>query len=117
VVGAFVGIIGFLMTKLASQASPAFSLMLAALLLVNLAWAPLLKRRSPLGRQRADEIAGFRQFLQTVEHDPLDRIDPNEQLPRKLDRYLPFAIALEVKAAWGDHLTQTFFATTVMVED
>ncbi len=42
---------------------------------------------------------------------------PDEQLPRKLDRYLPFAIALEVKAAWGDHLTQTFFASTVMVED
>jgi hypothetical protein len=117
VVGAFVGIIGFLMTKLSRGQSPYLAAMLTSFLLINLAWAPLLKRRSPLGRQIADEIAGFRQFLQAVEHDPLNRIDPDEQLPRKLDRYLPFAIALEVKAAWGDHLTQTFFASTVMVED
>ena len=50
---------------------------------VNLVWAPFLKRRSPLGRQTADEIAGFRQFLETVEHDPLNRIDSDDQLPRK----------------------------------
>ena len=27
---------------------------------------------------------------------------------------MPYAIALEVREAWGDHLAQTFFATTVM---
>ena len=113
----FVGIIGFMMTKLVSEQSPYLAVAIAAFLFVNLGWAPLLKRRSPAGRQMADEIAGFRQFLEKVEHDPLNRLDPDEQLPRKLDRYLPFAIALEVKAAWGDHLTQTFFASTVMVED
>jgi hypothetical protein len=28
--------------------------------------------------------------------------------------YLPYAIALEIKEAWGDHLAQTFLATTAM---
>lgn len=113
----FIGVMAFLMTALAWRLSPYVAVMLAAFLFINLGWAPLLKRRSPLGRQLTDEIAGFRRFLETVEHDPLNRLDPDEQLPRKLDRYLPFAIALEVRAAWGDHLTQTFFASMVMVED
>jgi hypothetical protein len=91
--------------------------MLAAFLFINLGWAPLLKRRSLLGRQVGDQIAGFRQFLEKVEHDPLSRLDPGEQLPPKMDRFLPFAIALGVQEAWGDHLTQTFLATSVMVED
>jgi hypothetical protein len=113
----FCGFLGFMMTRLASQASPSLPVMLAALLIVNLGWAPLLKRRSPLGRQVADRIAGFRLFLEKVEHDPLDRLNPDEQLPRKLDSDLPFAIALEIKTAWGDRLTETFVSSTVMIED
>src|ERR1700722_140345 len=27
--------------------------------------------------------------------------------------YLPYAIALEVREAWGDHLAEAFFATTI----
>jgi hypothetical protein len=115
--GLFIGVMAFMTTKLGTERSPYFAVMLVTFLLVNLGWAPRLKRRSPLGRQVADEIAGYRQFLERVEHDPLNRLDPDEQLPRKLDNDLPYAIALEVKAAWGDHLTQTFFASTVMVED
>ena len=112
-----IGVMGFMTVNLGKEISPYFTVTLVVLVLLNLAWAPRLKRRSPLGRRLSDEIAGYRQFLETVEHDPLNRIDPGHQLPRKLDSDLPYAIALGVKAAWGDHLTQTFLASTVMVED
>lgn len=114
-VAVFACVIVFMMTKLGP--SPYLAPTLAGFLLVNIGWAPMLKRRSALGRQVADEISGFRQFLEKVDRDELDRLDPNEQLPSKQNEYLPFAIALEVKAAWGDHLAQAFFASTVMVED
>lgn len=110
----------FLLTKLAADVSLSFALMLVAILLVNLGWGPRLKRKTILGRQTADQIEGFRQFLQQVERDRLDRINPADQsLDKSLsdqDRFLSYAIALEVKEAWGDHLAETFSATTVMVE-
>jgi hypothetical protein len=116
-IAVFVGIIVFLLTKLAAGVSLSFSLMLVSFLLINLGWGPQLKRKSPLGRQVSDQIAGFRQFLEKVDQDRLNRLNPEANAPQDLDRFLPYAIALEVKEAWGDHLSQTFLATTVFAED
>jgi Predicted membrane protein (DUF2207) C-terminal domain/Predicted membrane protein (DUF2207) N-terminal domain len=112
----FVGMIGFILVKLASGISLSFSLSLVALLLINLGWGPQLKRKTPLGREISDQIAGFRLFLEKVEQDQWNRVGLAERGSRNLDRYLPYAIVLEVKEAWGDHLAQTFFATTVVAE-
>jgi hypothetical protein len=116
-IAVFGGAIGFLLTKLAQGVSPAYSLMLVALLAVNLGWAPRLKRRTPLGREVLDQIAGFRQFLTKVEQDSMNRLDPSNDTPADLDRFLPYAIALEVKEGWGDRLAQSFLASTVVAED
>ena len=106
-----------LLKNLASGVSLSFSLMLVTFLLINLGWGPLLKRKSKLGRQAADQIAGFRQFLEKVEQDKLNRLSPSADAPRDPDRLLPYAIALEVKEAWGDRLAQAFFASTMIAED
>jgi hypothetical protein len=116
-IAVFAAAIVFLLTKLAAGVSLSFALVLVALLLINLAWGPRLKRKTPFGRKASDEIAGFRQFLQKVEQDRLNRLNPAGQSPEELDRFLPFAIALEVKEAWGDHLAETFFASTVFAEE
>ena len=113
----FGGAIAFLLKNLASGVSLSFSLMLVAFLLINLGWGPRLKRKSPLGRQVSDQIAGFRQFLQKVDQDRLNRLNPEVNAPQDLDRFLPYAIALEVKEAWGDLLSQAFFASTVVAEE
>jgi hypothetical protein len=113
----FGGAIAFLLKNLASGVSLSFSLMLVAFLLINLGWGPRMRRKSPLGRQVFDQIAGFRQFLQTVDQDRLDRLNPSADAPQDLDRFLPYAIALEVKEAWGDHLSQTFLTVGVFAED
>ncbi len=114
---AFASAIVYMLYNLAVGVSPAFAWVIASLIFVNLASGPRLKRTTPLGRQVLDEIAGFRQFLQKVEQDRLNRIPSDESLERSLkdpNRFLSYAIALEVKEAWGDHLAQAFFATTVM---
>jgi hypothetical protein len=113
----FVGVICFLLTKLAAGVSPSYSVMVVVFLLVNLGWGPRLKRKTPLGWEVSDQIAGFRQFLEKVDQDRLNRLNPSAGTPQDLDRFLPYAIALEVKEAWGDHLSQTFLASTVIVEN
>jgi Predicted membrane protein (DUF2207) len=116
-IAVFVGIIALLLTKLAAGVSLSFSLMLVAFLLTNLVWGPRLKRKTPLGREMSDQIAGFRRFLETVDQDRLNRLNPEVSAPEDLDRFLPYAIALEVKEAWGDHLSLTFLASTVVAEE
>jgi hypothetical protein len=91
--------------------------MLAAFLLINLGWGPRLKRKTSLGRKASDQIAGFRQFLEKAEQDRLNRLNPLELPLQVLNRLLPFAIALEVKEASGDHLAQAFFGSTVVAEE
>jgi hypothetical protein len=113
----FAAVIVYLLKTVASGVSLSFSLMLVAFLLINLGWGPRLKRKSPLGRQVSDQIAGFRQFLEKVDRDKLDRLNPAGSAQEDLDRYLPYAIALEVKEAWGDHLSQSFLASTVIGEN
>ena len=47
-------------------------------------------------------------FLLAVEQDQLDRMNP----PKQEIQYaanLAYAIALEVKEAWGDHLTNELY--------
>ena len=116
-IAVFVGAIALLLTKLAAGVSLSYSIMVIAFLLINLGWGPQLKRKTPLGRQASDQIAGFRQFLQKVDQDQLNRLDPAVNASQNLDRFLPYAIALEVKEAWGDHLSETFITSTVFVEN
>ena len=116
ILAGFGGIIFFLLKKLAAGVSISFAVMLVAFLLVNLGWGPRLKRKSTLGRQAADEIAGFRQFLMKTEQDRLDRISAPDATDQEFTRHLPYAIALEVKEAWGDHLSQEFLGSVIYVE-
>lgn len=110
----FAAVIVFVLRKLAEDVSPALALVIVAMLAVNLAWGPRLKRRTAQGREVLDQIAGFRLFLDKVEKDRLDRLNAAGDAAQMLDEHLPYAIALEVREAWGDHLAQTFLATTVM---
>jgi Predicted membrane protein (DUF2207) len=112
--GAFIWAVVYMLRKLAEGVSLAFALMLAGLILVNLIWGPQFKRRTMLGRKVLDEIAGFRLFLEKVDQDRLDKLNGVDEAPQMLDEHLPYAIALEVKDAWGDHLAGTFVTTSVM---
>jgi len=113
-IAAFAAVIAYLLRELAHEVSAALALMIVAFLAVNLGSAPFFKRTTPEGRRILDEIAGFRLFLQKVEQDRLDKLNPPQEILQAREKYLAYAIALEVKEAWGDHLAQTFFASTPM---
>jgi hypothetical protein len=110
------GAFGFgfvLVLKQMSQGiSPAYTVMLVALVAINVGWMPALKRMTPRGRQAVAEIAGFRIFLEKVEQDRMQRLNTAQDAPQASKEFLPYAIALEVRESWGDRLAEAFFATT-----
>lgn len=63
------------------------------------------------GRQILTEIAGFRLFLESVERLPMERSEGPADHAGLYEKYLPYAVALEVEQAWGDRfvaLTSTY---------
>ncbi|MXO58702.1 DUF2207 domain-containing protein [Altererythrobacter salegens] len=62
------------------------------------------------GRQMMDRIAGFEQYLSITEEERLEAMHPPEKTPELFERYLPYAIALEVENRWADKFTDVLAA-------
>ena len=54
------------------------------------------------GRQVMDRIAGFKHYLGITEEERLDTLHPPEKTPELFEKYLPYAIALDVENRWAD---------------
>lgn len=111
----FGAVVGFVDAKIAKLSNPAFAYTLVAVVVINVGFAISLKRLTPVGRQRLDEVLGFRQFLSTVELDRLDRMNNPHMTPVLMNDYLAYAIALDLKEAWGDHLSSALFSSVASV--
>ena len=53
------------------------------------------------GRAVMDRIAGFRRYLSVTEEERLETLHPPEKTPELFERYLPYAISLEVENEWA----------------
>jgi uncharacterized membrane protein YgcG len=53
------------------------------------------------GRSVMDRIEGFRQYLGVAEEDRLNALNPPDKTPELFERFLPYAIALDVEIAWA----------------
>lgn len=62
------------------------------------------------GRALMDRIAGFRRYLSITEEERLDTLHPPEKTPALFERYLPYAIALEVENEWASRFTAVLAA-------
>ncbi|HEY6256793.1 MAG TPA: DUF2207 domain-containing protein [Xanthobacteraceae bacterium] len=67
-----------------------------ALLGVHWLQAPTVK-----GRAIMDRIEGFRQYLGVAEEDRLNALNPPDKTPELFERFLPYAIALDVENRWA----------------
>lgn len=61
----------------------------------------LLKAPSREGQQIRDQIAGFREYLGVAEEDRLNFMHPPKKTPELFEKFLPYAIALDVENEWG----------------
>jgi uncharacterized membrane protein YgcG len=60
-----------------------------------------LQAPSVEGRKIMDQIEGFRDYLGVAEEDRLNALNPPNKTPELFERFLPYAIALDVENAWA----------------
>ena len=62
---------------------------------------PLFRMPTQTGRKLIDAIEGFRMYLGVAEEDRLQAYYPPKKTPELFERYLPYAVALDVENAWA----------------
>jgi len=82
-------------------------------ILLNIVFHHLLKAPTRLGRKIMDQIAGFKMYLSIAEKDHLDLIKEPEKTPELFEKFLPFAIALDVENEWGNKFESILEKVTV----
>jgi uncharacterized membrane protein YgcG len=78
---------------------------LLVLIGLNVVFYTLLKRPTLAGRRLMDEIEGFKRYLETAEGDEIRHLKAPAPTPELFERYLPYAMALDVENAWSEHFT------------
>jgi hypothetical protein len=101
---AFVLVYPALWYLLMRTTAPAFTNMTTLLILLNGFAAPSLRNYTAAGRAVRDEIEGFRQFLAGTEQDRLQRMNATGEMAKIDPEMIPYAIALDLREAWGDQL-------------
>lgn len=84
------------------------TLFLTILNVLQLQW---MKAPTQDGGRLLTEIEGFRLFLKSVERLPMQRPEAPSDKAGLYEKYLPYALALELEQAWGDQflaLSTTF---------
>jgi uncharacterized membrane protein YgcG len=74
----------------------------ALLVLTNMLFKRLLPAPTALGHEVKRHLKGFRMYLETAEQNRLEALHPPERTPALFEKYLPYAIALDVENEWGD---------------
>ena len=98
-------VILFLLFK---TAQATFTVVYVLMILVNVLFYYLMKAPTPLGRKAMDRIEGFRMYLRTAEKDRLNLLNPPERTPELFERFLPYALALNVENQWAEQFADVF---------
>ena len=72
------------------------------------AFTYLMKAPTPAGRRLMDKAEGFKLYLEVAEKDDLKLRNPPTRTPELFERYLPFALALNVEQPWAEQFTALF---------
>lgn len=104
----FFGLPGAVIYFAALPQSHGFVLALLLSVMLNSIFFVIMRAPTPRGLLILQQLAGFREFLMRVEQDPLDRVNTPEQRAELMNRYLPYAIALNVREGWGDKMASAF---------
>jgi len=104
----FFGLPGAVIYFAALPQSHGFVLALLFSVLLNSIFFVIMRAPTPRGLLILQQLAGFREFLVRVEQDRLDRVNTPEQRAELMNRFLPYAIALNVREGWGDKMASAF---------
>lgn len=77
------------------------ALAMLAMIGLNALFYVLMKAPTFEGRRLMDEIEGFRMYLNVAEQDRLEVLHAPDVTPDVFERYLPYAMALDVENQWA----------------
>jgi hypothetical protein len=92
----------FGLVMLARATSVLITAVLLMTVFLHVLFHHLLKAPTSAGRSVLDKIEGFKMFLGAVEGDRMNRVTPPEHTPAVFEKYLPYALALDVEQAWAE---------------
>jgi uncharacterized membrane protein YgcG len=87
---------------LAKSTSLPFGVFLVASGALHGVFVHLMKAPTFAGRRLMDQVEGFKMFLGSVDGDRLNRAAPPQQTPQMFERFLPYALALDVEQDWAN---------------
>ncbi|WP_316840434.1 DUF2207 domain-containing protein [Pedobacter gandavensis] len=61
----------------------------------------LIRAPTAAGSDVISKIKGFKMYLETAEEHRLNMLNPPEHTPELFEKFLPYALALDVENAWG----------------
>jgi hypothetical protein len=94
--------LGIFSLSLSVPATLAFAL----LVFLNALFYYLLKAPTLTGRQVMDQVEGFKMYLSVAEKDRLNMLNPPEKTPQLFEKYLPYALALNVENEWSEQFAE-----------
>ncbi|MFA5110486.1 MAG: DUF2207 domain-containing protein [Desulfobaccales bacterium] len=79
---------------------------LGAMAFLNALFYHLLKAPTLSGRKIMDQIEGFKLYLSVAEKERLNLLNPPEKTPELFEKYLPYALALDVENQWSEQFAE-----------
>jgi uncharacterized membrane protein YgcG len=86
---------------LANSTSSTTVIIMAVAIASNFLYHELLKAPTRLGRVALDKIDGFKLFLAATEEDQIKRLAPINWNLETFNKYLPYAVALDIEDEWS----------------
>ncbi|MDY0350323.1 MAG: DUF2207 domain-containing protein [Desulfobulbaceae bacterium] len=83
-------------------------IVLLVLLAVNIVFFLLLRAPTIHGRNVMDQLEGLKLYLSVAEKDRLNILNPPEKTPALFERFLPWALALDVEQQWTEQFSSVF---------
>lgn len=97
---------GFGLWAFASATSPLAVLIILAVIFINILFYHFMKAPTIKGRAVMDQIEGLKLYLSVAEKDRLNMLNPPEKTPETFERFLPYALALDVEQAWCEQFAE-----------
>jgi hypothetical protein len=107
VAGEFMGL-----AFLVKTSSVALAVFLVASAVVHIVFLYLMKAPTHAGRRLLDQIEGFKMFLGAVDSERLNRAMPPQQTPAVFEKFLPYALALDVEQDWANKFSGVLAAAS-----
>ncbi|MCK9573428.1 MAG: DUF2207 domain-containing protein [Candidatus Omnitrophica bacterium] len=78
-----------------------------ATIFINILFYRLLRAPTFQGRKIMDKIEGFKMYLSVAEKNRLNVLNPPEVTPQIFEKYLPYALALDVEQEWAQKFSKS----------